>query len=62
MDRYPVDSAEAAEFRERGQHEGLDVDGHDLGCVDGWAGEDHLGRPRPCRRCHPRLRLPRGRW
>lgn len=34
---------------------------HELLCVDGWAGEDLDGRPRPCPVCRPHLERGRGR-
>lgn len=34
---------------------------HELACVDGWAGEDGYGRPRPCPVCRPHLQRDRGR-
>jgi len=31
------------------------VDEHDVQCLDGWCGEDALGRPVPCPVCRPHV-------
>jgi len=63
---HPVDSAEAAELRERAMVEQEQLDAmaaerdqrrrdHDQRCRRGWLGEDTEGRPVPCLVCRPWL-------
>lgn len=54
----PVDSAEAAEFREAEAEQArreLAIVAHDPRCCDGWLGEDLDGRLVPCLACRPHL-------
>ena len=59
----PIDSAEAAELRERETSDEQDDrptypladDQHDARCRGGWLGEDADGRPVVCHRCRPHL-------
>lgn len=54
-----TDSTDAREQREReAEQEAAAVAErrrHDAECVDGWRGEDAVGRPIPCTRCRPHL-------
>jgi hypothetical protein len=63
---HPVDSAEAAELRERAEVENEQLEAmqaqrvqrqrdHDQRCRRGWLGEDNDGRPVPCLQCRPWL-------
>lgn len=55
MNRYPLDSADAAEQREAANEPPDPAPVHDLRCDAGWLGEDPAGRPIPCLRCRPHL-------
>jgi hypothetical protein len=51
--RIPVDSAEAAELRERPDDDQPVL--HASRCSGGWLGEDTEGRPIPCLQCRTHL-------
>lgn len=56
--RIPVDSAEAAELRERGDDDPGQPVLHDPRCRDGWLGDDEHDHPIPCLECRPHI----ARW
>ena len=56
----PIDSTEAAEFRER-EAEAESPVPHSVACRGGWLGEDAEGRPIPCLMCRPHLAARQGR-
>ena len=51
--RWPVDSQDAAELREREDDDQPTL--HDARCEAGWLGEDDQDRPIPCLACRPHL-------